>query len=149
MEIAGLFGLRPGRQGASKAVIPATRCSKSTAWVAAWPSNSAWRHNQTALSNHSCLSFVSIWTCLFFFEQRARALQLIEHTGNKHQPQTTMHHSFIAVSHVDLFLTSIKKSVMEGTFAQSFVIVSVVGFFFCWVWATPSFVGAPYPLPFF
>jgi len=80
------------------------------------------------LSNHSCLSFVSIWTCLFFFEQRARALQLIEHThpsthGNKHQPHTTMHHSFIAVSHVDLSLTSIKNSVMEGTFAQTFVSV--------------------------
>ncbi|ONM27640.1 ATP-dependent DNA helicase 2 subunit KU70 [Zea mays] len=32
-----------------------------------------------------------------------------------------MHHSFIAVSHVDLSLISIKKSVMDGSFAQSFV----------------------------
>lgn len=48
-----------------------------------------------------------------------------------HQPHTTMHHSFIAVSHVDLSLTSIKKSVMEGTFAEFCECVSL--FFFGYV----------------
>lgn len=35
---------------------------------------------QHVLWNHSCLSFVCIWTCLFFFEQGTKALQLIEYT---------------------------------------------------------------------
>ena len=97
-EIVWSFYVRPCRQGADS--------PKLTPWVVAW------RHSQTGqhvLSNHSGLSYVSIWACLFFFKHKARALQLMNtptplHTGNKHQTQTTMHQNFIAVSHVDLSL---------------------------------------------
>jgi len=87
----------------------------------------------------SQLPLVSIWTCLSFFEQRARALQLIEHThpsthGNKHQPHTTMHHSFIAVSHVDMSLTSYQKFCHGGHFCTEFC-----------VWAGLLSWDAPYP----